>query len=94
MFIDATLLSRFHKLERWPRGLVPIADSICRFNPLFGQGMSVAAIEAIVLGQLLAKKVESSDPLDGLGAGGGVPQPRGVVPGGGEDLLSVRAEGG
>ena len=28
------------------------------------------------------------------GAGGGVPQPRGVVIGGGDDALSVRAEGG
>jgi len=65
--LPASVRRHFHKLERWPRGLVPIADSVCRFNPLFGQGISVAAIEAIVLGQLLAKKVESSDPLDGLG---------------------------
>ena len=65
--LPASVRRHFHKLERWPRGLVPIADSICRFNPLFGQGMSVAAMEAVVLGQLLAKRVKSSDPLDGLG---------------------------
>ena len=67
--LPASVRRHFHKLERWPRGLVPIADSICRFNPLFGQGMSVAAMEAVVLGQLLAKRVKSSDPLDGLGPG-------------------------
>ena len=65
--LPASVRRHFHKLECWPRGLVPIADSICQFNPLFGQGMSVAAMEAVVLGQLLAKRVKSSDPLDGLG---------------------------
>jgi 2-polyprenyl-6-methoxyphenol hydroxylase-like FAD-dependent oxidoreductase len=34
----ASVRRHFHELNRWPRGLVPIADSICRFNPLFGQG--------------------------------------------------------
>jgi len=38
----ASIRRHFHELERWPRGLVPVAGSICRFNPLFGQGMSVA----------------------------------------------------
>jgi 2-polyprenyl-6-methoxyphenol hydroxylase-like FAD-dependent oxidoreductase len=41
----ASVRRHFHKLDL-PRGLVPVADSICRFNPLFGQGMSVAAMEA------------------------------------------------
>jgi len=63
----ASTRRHFHKLERWPRGLVPIADSICRFNPLFGQGMSVAAMEAVVLGKLLAARRSSSDPVDGVG---------------------------
>ena len=57
----------FHKLDDWPRGLVPIGDSICRFNPLFGQGMSVAAVEATALGALLAARAGSADPLAGLG---------------------------
>jgi 2-polyprenyl-6-methoxyphenol hydroxylase-like FAD-dependent oxidoreductase len=57
---------RFDKLESFPRGLFPIGDSICRFNPIFGQGMSVAAQEAVALGRLLESRLESSDPLDGL----------------------------
>jgi 2-polyprenyl-6-methoxyphenol hydroxylase-like FAD-dependent oxidoreductase len=57
---------RFEKLERFPRGLIPIADAICRFNPVFGQGMSVAAQEACVLDRLLEERKGLSAPLDGL----------------------------
>jgi 2-polyprenyl-6-methoxyphenol hydroxylase-like FAD-dependent oxidoreductase len=59
---------RFDMLESFPRGLIPIADSVCRFNPLFGQGMSVAAQEAVALGRLLESTLELCDPLDGLAA--------------------------
>jgi len=63
----ASVRRHFHKLDL-PRGLVPVADSICRFNPLFGQGMSVAAMEAVMLGKLLAARRSSRVPFDGLGA--------------------------
>jgi 2-polyprenyl-6-methoxyphenol hydroxylase-like FAD-dependent oxidoreductase len=43
----------FERLEQFPSGLVAIGDAICRFNPAFGQGMSVAAQEAVVLKRLL-----------------------------------------
>ena len=57
---------RFENLRSFPRGLVPIADVISRFNPLFGQGMSVAAQEATALSDLLRSRETSADPLDGL----------------------------
>jgi len=38
---------------------------VCRFNPIFGQGMSVAAMEAVALGRLLGSRA-ASDPLEGL----------------------------
>jgi hypothetical protein len=37
---------RFGEMDAFPRGLLPVADAICRFNPVHGQGMSVAALEA------------------------------------------------
>jgi 2-polyprenyl-6-methoxyphenol hydroxylase-like FAD-dependent oxidoreductase len=47
----------FERLESFPAGLLAIGDAICRFNPVFGQGMSVAAQEAVILDRLLAEGV-------------------------------------
>jgi 2-polyprenyl-6-methoxyphenol hydroxylase-like FAD-dependent oxidoreductase len=66
--LPASVRRHFERLERFPRGLIPIADSLCRFNPVFGQGMSIAAQEACVLDRLLSSRAELSDPLDGLAA--------------------------
>jgi hypothetical protein len=58
----------FDRLEGLPDGLIPFGDSICRFNPVYGQGMSVAAFEGGLLGRLLAERAAAPDPLRGLSA--------------------------
>ena len=56
----------FEQLNDFPRGLLPIADAICRFNPVYGQGMSVAALEGCVLRRLLERPAEDGDPIAAL----------------------------
>ena len=56
----------YDRLDRFPRGLIPLGDSACRFPPIFGQGMSVAAQECCVLAGLIQSRRWRIDPLDGL----------------------------
>ena len=39
----------FERLQRWPRGLMALGDAVCHYNPIYGQGMSVAALSAEAL---------------------------------------------
>lgn len=37
---------RYHKLERFPAGIIPFGDAIASFNPTFGQGMTMTSLQA------------------------------------------------
>ncbi len=43
----ASRRNAFEAVENWPGGLVAVGDSVCAFNPVYGQGMTVAAMEAL-----------------------------------------------
>lgn len=45
----------YDHLLRYPAGLLPCGDSFGRINPIFGQGMSIAAIESEILKKTLSE---------------------------------------
>ncbi|BBY17962.1 FAD-dependent oxidoreductase [Mycolicibacterium litorale] len=44
---------RYDRMGRLPDGFVVVGDAVCSFNPVYGQGMTIAAIEATVLDRCL-----------------------------------------
>lgn len=49
----------YERLSRFPEGLVPLGDSVCALNPIFGQGMSSAGLQAEVLERALTEHLGS-----------------------------------
>lgn len=47
----------FEQMKRWPSGLLVMGDAFCNFDPIYGQGMTIAAMEAEVLDACLRDQV-------------------------------------
>ncbi|WP_435073488.1 NAD(P)/FAD-dependent oxidoreductase [Halorubrum sp. HHNYT27] len=54
----------YEELDEFPDRLVVLGDAIASYNPIFGQGMSVAALEALQLHHSLANAPHETLALD------------------------------
>ena len=53
----------FERLPYLPRGVLPIGDTFCRFDPIHGQGMSSAGKQALLLRDVLCRAAVEPDPI-------------------------------
>ncbi|WP_162958374.1 FAD-dependent monooxygenase [Nocardia yunnanensis] len=52
----ANLRRRYDRLTDFPDGLLAVGDSLCSFSPVYGQGMTVSAIQMSILRECLTRR--------------------------------------
>lgn len=85
---------RYEWLSRIPRGFLATGDAFCSFNPIYGQGMTVAAMEAAVLAQALTERPDDPGPTFFGRAARIVDNPWSVVAGNDVRMPGVEAPNG
>jgi hypothetical protein len=60
---DESRWRHFESLRYLPQGVLPFADAICRFNPVYGQGMTIAALQAKLLRDCLVRATAEAHPI-------------------------------
>jgi 2-polyprenyl-6-methoxyphenol hydroxylase-like FAD-dependent oxidoreductase len=52
----------YEKMSRFPEGYLVLGDALCSFNPVYGQGMSSAALQVVELDKVLSEQQRWSYP--------------------------------
>jgi 2-polyprenyl-6-methoxyphenol hydroxylase-like FAD-dependent oxidoreductase len=59
----AHVWNHYDRLSDLPENLLVMGDALCSFNPIYGQGMTVAALEAQILGRCVSGTRDSTIDL-------------------------------
>jgi 2-polyprenyl-6-methoxyphenol hydroxylase-like FAD-dependent oxidoreductase len=54
--LPSNLRRHYEKLPRFPEGYLVIGDAVCSFNPVYGQGMTSAAMQVAELDRALSER--------------------------------------